>query len=70
MPSPRKPRPVPVGCDPNDPHRVLLGPEVEFTTGLPWASFKRKYPQFIVRLSDRVHGVQLGNVRKVAAGRA
>jgi hypothetical protein len=70
MPSPRKLRPVPFGVDKDDPSRILLGPEVEFHTKMTWPAFKRAHPDLVVRLSERLHGVTLGNVRKVTQGRA
>jgi SOS-response transcriptional repressor LexA len=44
-------------------------PTVETITSLSPDTIKRKYPEYVVKLSDRREGMKLRNALKIAAGK-
>jgi hypothetical protein len=69
MPSPRKPRPVPPGCDPRDPNRIVRKAEAEWLTSLSWSTIKKRYPHLIIPLSPGCTGIKVGSCYAIRAFR-
>jgi hypothetical protein len=70
MPAQRRPRPAPLGIDPNSPDRVLTKHEVEFLTSMGFETFRRRYPHLVLELSPRRVGVRAGDIYAIARGSA